>query len=253
MVDNWKEIKEAAKAAQEEMIANFKTLAGDLGSSLADSIIGAFRNGDLDNAISEFHTKVGDVIADLIYQMLFAQFMQPFFDKAQEGFQNSMGMITDANTGKLRQMTDAEKKMKDKNGKLLADGDITDDIIVLADDTAKGMGALGNAMTEADKALKDKGFANGLSGSKGSAMDTGMSGGIKAVMTEDSVSEIKGLWSGIRIDVREVINMSKASSGHLLSIATNTLRTADNTDALANIDISLKSIDKAVNKTASRF
>lgn len=83
-----------------------------------------------------------------------------------------------------------------------------------------------------------------------------MQGGIKAVMTEDSASEIKGIWNGMRIDVREIINMSKASSNHLLNIAANTLRTADNTEQLSrmeNVEKSLKSIDTAVNKTASRI
>jgi len=242
MVDNWKEIKAAAKAAQDEMIANFKTLAGDLGSSLSDSIIKAFRSGELDNAISDFHTKVGDVIADLIYQMLFAQFMQPFFDKAQEGFQNSMGMITDANTGKLRQMTDKEKTAKDATGKLIADGDITDNIIVLADDTTKGVDALNAAMTDADKVLKDKGFANGLGGSAG-ATDNSMAGKISASITENTATELVGRVNMMTIDIKETILIGKASAVSLLSIAANTLRTADNTERLANIESTLKSID----------
>ena len=252
MVDNWKDIKAAAIAAQDEMIANFKTLAGDLGTSLADSIIGAFRSGNLDNAINGFHTKVGDVIADLAYKMLFNQFMQPFFNKAQEGFNNSFGMITDEKTQKLRAMTDAEKLAKDASGKLIVDGSISDDLVTLADDTTKGMDALNAAMTDADKTLKDKGFTNGLGGSAG-AKDNSMKGQITAALTEDTATELKGLWNRQSIDIRGILELGKASSSHLLNIAANTLRTADNTDQLADMKVSLKSIDTAVNKTASRL
>ena len=252
MVDNWKELKATAKAAQDEMTANFKTLAGDLGTSLKDAIINAFRNGELDSAIGEFHTKVGDVIADLIYQMLFAQFMQPFFDKAQEGFNNSMGIITDANTGKSRTMTDKEKLAKDPSGKLIADGTITDDLEVLGNDIVKGVEGLNGAMTEADTMLKGKGFANGLGGSTG-AKDNSMKGQITAALTEDTATELKGLWNRQSIDIRGILELGKASSSHLLNIAANTLRTADNTDGIAEMKVSLKSIDTAVNKTASRL
>ena len=231
LVDNWKSIKEAAKAAQDEMTANFQTLAGDLGTSLRDSIINAFRGGDTFSAIDEFHKKIGDVIADIIYQMLFAQFMQPFFDKAQEGFNQSFGMITDANTGKLRQMTEVEKAAKDKMGKAIVDYSITDDIEALADDTASGMKALDSAMTEADKALKDKGFSAGLGGSK--AADTASAAGaIKAALTEDTGTELKGLWRrGIDESITQTGILSR-SNGLLSQIAANTLRTADNTEYL---------------------
>ena len=231
LVDNWKSIKEAAKAAQDEMTANFKDLAGDLGTSLKDSIINAFRGGDTFAAIDEFHKKIGDVIADIIYQMLFAQFMQPFFDKAQEGFNQSFGMITDENTGKLRQMTEKEKQAKDKFGKAVVDYSITDNIETLADDTTTGMVALDAAMTEADKTLKDKGFAGGLGGSKAAASDSA-AGQIKAALTEDAGTALMGLWRrGIDESITQTGILS-ISNGYLYAIEINTRRTADNTEFL---------------------
>lgn len=230
LVDNWKELKEAAKAAQDEMLANFKALAGDLGTSLADSIINAFRNGKLDAAIDEFHTKVGDVIADLIYQMLFAQFMQPFFDKAQEGFNNSFGVMTDANTGKLRQMTDAEKLTTDASGKLIADYTITDDLDTLGNNIVGGVAGLDSAMSEADQMLKDKGYANGLGGSKGAASRTASSKGFTA-MSQDSADELNGRFTAMQghtFSINEGVKILTANSAgilkHLAGIESNTGR-----------------------------
>ncbi len=86
-----------------------------------------------------------------------------------------------------------------------------------------------------------------------STSSTATSGKISASITEDTANELVGLWNRTALDIRETLNLSKASSGYLLNIAANTLRTADNTDRLSAMEISLKSIDQAVTKTASRF
>jgi len=81
---------------------------------------------------------------------------------------------------------------------------------------------------------------------------TAMSGKVSAAITEDTASELVGLWNRTALDIRETLNLSRTSSVTLLSIAANTLRTADNTESLKEMRVSLKSIDSAVNKTASR-
>lgn len=241
MVDNWKEIKETAQAAIADMKSNFQDLAGDLGKSLSDSLMNAFRNNNLNSAIDDFHKKVGDVIADLVYQMLFAQFMQPFFDKAQEGFFQSFGTITGDN-GKLRQMTDKELLAVDKTGKRIADFDLTDDIETLGNDVVKGVDGLNNAMTLADQILRDKGFENGIGGSTdaiGQAALTGKT--IGRQITEETGSELTGLFRRNADDQRKIRDYSKMAVDNLLKIERNTF---DTVTEVKNAVIELKVIAK---------
>lgn len=99
-----------------------------------------------------------------------------------------------------------------------------------------------------DAAYSAAGISNTASQSNNS-----MQGRISAAITEDTATELVGLWNRTALDIRETLNMSKASSNHLLNIAANTLRTADNTDRLAAMESSLKNIETATNKTASRL
>lgn len=194
LVDNWKDIATKAKEAQDQMTSTFSDLAGSLGDSLSESLINAFTNGTLYSAVDDFRRKVGDTIASITQQLLMTTFFQKYFDAAQEGFNQSFGMITDAETGKLRIQTDAELARLDATGKRIADATIVDDLDTLANGIVDGVAGYGKAAAEMDRLLKEKGYA-GLAGS--AATEGTVAGAIKGV-TEDTARRLEGLINSIR-------------------------------------------------------
>jgi len=89
MVDNWEQIQQAAEEARQQMEDTFSAFTGTLGNDLRDSLVEAFRNGDLYSAIDEFHTKVTGVLEDIIAQMIFGTIFQKYFDDLQAGMMAS--------------------------------------------------------------------------------------------------------------------------------------------------------------------
>ena len=223
IVDNWEEIKDKAIEAQKQMEENFSTLAGDLGTSLSDALIEAWTNKDLYSAIDAFHDKVGEAIADITKQMIFAAVFKANFDKAEEGMRNSFGLITDEN-GKVRQMTDEEMQRIDENGRRIYDEDIRDNIKTLGEDIKAGVAIYGDAIEEADKELKEAGFKNGIGATEDSST-TGLVGQISRSITEDTGQELAGLFRSTRDDGRIVRDLTQVGVGHLLKIEINTGQT----------------------------
>ena len=92
IVDNWQDIVDKAKEAEEQMRENFSNLAGDVGNQLSDALVAAFRNGDVYDAIDDFHDKMTDTIEDILEQLVFSATMGAMFDQLEQRMMDSFGM-----------------------------------------------------------------------------------------------------------------------------------------------------------------
>ncbi len=132
IVDNWEEIRQKAMEAEEEMRQNFADLAGDIGGKLSQSLVDAFRNGDLDGAVDDFHKKMNDTIEDIVQQMIFSNVFSGMFDDLQKEMEASFkGPNADNNIvddlmrfeeAYQKGLTDYEEQMKDARAYLESQG-----------------------------------------------------------------------------------------------------------------------------------
>ena len=81
---------------------------------------------------------------------------------------------------------------------------------------------------------------------------SGMVGQVARSITEDTASELVGLWNRTSLDTRGILVSAQSMVGHLVMIEANTLRTADNTDKLKVLDDIKAGIDK-LNSSGSRI
>lgn len=132
IVDNWDEIREKALQAEQEMRDNFSSLAGDIGSKLSDSLVNAFRNGDIYAAIDDFHGHMTTVIEDIVEQLIFAAVFQDMFDTLEEKMFDSFG----------------------EGG----DQSIVDDLMWMEEEYAKRLKEYESAMTDAKETLSSQGY-----------------------------------------------------------------------------------------------
>ncbi|MEI6752344.1 MAG: hypothetical protein WCK78_04175 [Paludibacter sp.] len=200
LVDDWKEIKAKQTEAQKQMEDNFKSLAGDLGQSLSDALVEAFKNGDLYSAIDKFNTKVNEIITNIMQQLIFSAAFSDLFKKLEED------MIASFSEG--------------------GDGDITDDILRFNDKYQKRLDLYNEGMTAADNQLKGLGFA----GFTGDATRTATAKGF-ASMSQDSANELNGRFTAMQghtFRIAEGMDILKANSAqalkHLAGIENNTNR-----------------------------
>lgn len=132
LVDHWDEIRKKALEAEQQMEETFATLAGDLGRNLSQTLVAAWRDGDLFRAVDDYEKYVGETIGKIIEQLVFAQYFQGYFDELKKRFKDSF----------------------EAGG----DRDIVDDIIWFSREYKKGVESYGRAMDEARKALKGEGI-----------------------------------------------------------------------------------------------
>lgn len=83
IVDNWDEIVEKMKEAEEQMRENFRDLAGDLGDNLSDALVAAFRSGKIDTALKDFKGSVNGTLESILQQQVFAAVFQDIFDNLE--------------------------------------------------------------------------------------------------------------------------------------------------------------------------
>lgn len=140
LVDNWQEIKEKAKEAQDEMRQNFQDLAGDIGDSLSNALVDAFRNGDVYAAMDDFHGSMTKIIEDIISQLIFATYFEALFNQLEDRFNASFGLNSDGTYS---------------GG---GDGSIIDDIIWFTDAYKELLPDYIAAMEEAQSAMAGLGF-----------------------------------------------------------------------------------------------
>lgn len=167
LVDNWEEIKSKQEEAQKQMEENFSKLAGDLGTSLSDALVEAFRNRDLYSAIDKFDKKMNDVISGIVEQLIFNTVFGQMFTDLEARFKASFG------TG--------------------GDQSIVDDLQNFNDTYQTGLELYNALMEAADKELKN----SGLGGFK-SSQDAGSVGEYKAI-TSDQASGIDGRLTAMHI------------------------------------------------------
>lgn len=132
LVDNWEEVRKKALEAEKQMRDTFQKLAGDLGQTLAQSLVSAWRNGDVYAAVDDYAAHVNKTIENIIEQMVFAQHFQALFDEL-------------------------EKKMADSYG-AGGDGSIVDDIIWFSKEYKKGIESFGRDMDAAKEELAKQGI-----------------------------------------------------------------------------------------------
>ncbi|MBR8784279.1 hypothetical protein IX308_000448 [Porphyromonas levii] len=132
LVDNWEEIRKKALEAEQQMKETFKSLAGDLGQTLSQTLINAWRNGDIYDAVDDYAEHVNKVIEGIIEQMVFAQHFQSLFDQL-------------------------EKRMTASYGES-GDGSIVDDIIWFSKTYKEGVEAFGRDMDLARQELAKQGI-----------------------------------------------------------------------------------------------
>lgn len=233
-----KEQIELAKKAIEDMKKAFSDIVGDLGSSLSNSLANAFVNGSVYGAIDAFHKKVGDVISDIVEQMVFATTLQPFFTKAQAGFMASYGLNPDGTP-----MTDLTLKKPD--GTPIVDNSIIDDLEQLDKDITAGVSNYEKALQEADARLKARGYA-GITGDETDASKSTLGGAIQASITENTANLLGGYINGIRADgakrtmlaekmlplVSNINDTMGNGLAHLAAISSNTFRSAVSGEAI---------------------
>lgn len=233
LLDAAKAQVEDVKKAVDDMKQAFSDIVGELGSSLSDLLVDAFTNGNVYGAIDAFHNKIGDVISDIVEQMVFAATLKPFLKKAEVAFMASYGMKPDGSP------LDNLNALK-PDGTPIVDNTIIDDLDTLGKDIAGGIGAYEKALREADEKLKGMGY-KGITGSGTTSSSLG--GSIQAAqMTENTANLIGSYINAIRADgarrtmfveklvpVIGGINDTMANGlTHLAAINANTFRSANN-------------------------
>lgn len=199
IVDNWDEIKKKAEEAEEQMRQNFSDLAGDIGDQLSDTLVDAFRNGDLYSAVDDFHGKMTSTIEDIVSQLVFSAVFKDLFNELEKRFNDSF-----------------------KEG---GDQSITDDLIWF-DKIYKGsLDKYKEAMDQAKAELEGQGYNAWSSDTR-----TGTSKGI-ANASQDSVDELNGRATAIQgytYNIQEntaaLVRHSASMLEHLSGIRDNTAR-----------------------------
>jgi len=154
------------QAAMEEMKKIISDFGGQLGNQLADNLVQAFREGE--SAAEGFKKSLNNILTELFLQDLINTQFRSYFDNLQKEMQDSMGL----------------------------DGDQSwiDDIVRFGDSINpaldQGLAAIG-AFNDQLKALGYEGFDSADTANK-----PGLQGAIRRELTEETGSELTGLFRG---------------------------------------------------------
>ena len=132
IVDNWEAIAAKAKEAEEQIRETFSNLSGDIGKQLSDSLVAAFRNGELYSAIDDFHAKMTDTIEDILEQLVFSATFGAMFDQLEDRMMKSFGVG--------------------------GDQDIVDDLIWMENEYKDKLDQYNEAMMQVQKTLRGLGY-----------------------------------------------------------------------------------------------
>lgn len=199
LVDNWDEIKAKAEEARESVEETFKSLVGDLGSTLSDELVDAFRNGDLFDAVDDFHDYMTGVIEDIIAKMIFSKTIQPFLDQLASDMDQSFGIGESVDKSKI-------------------DYDITDELEKFGANYQKGLELYNQYMNQASSSLTGYDlFGKSTSSSSSSGF---------ASASQDSIDELNGRSTAIQIStlniekrLGELVDCNVRIDGNLLTSA----------------------------------
>ncbi len=208
LVDNWEEIRGKALDAQEQMRQTFSDLAGDIGGSLSDALVNSFKSGDVFGAIGEFDKKLGSTMENIVSQLIFASYFQDMFDELEQRMSDSF----------------------DDTG----DGGIVDDIIWFSKEYKSNIEAYGEAMRQAQEALKQQGFDLFLPDGR-SAASKGISG-----LTQDQGNKLEGQLTNVQGRLMNIDKNVIDMANFLFRLFDPINRIADNTDHLEGIEVAAK-------------
>ena len=191
IVDNWQEIADKAKAAEDQMRQNFSDLAGDMGRQLSDSLVNAFRNGALNSAIDDFHSKMTSTIEDIINQMIFSTIFSDMFDDLEKSMMKSFGEGGDNN--------------------------IVDDIMDFMDNYQNGLAEYDEAMRQAQLAAKERGWDLFKPTDTSATQQNATAGGFQT-MSQDTGNELVGRFTALQICGENILQNVISGVDHLLSV-----------------------------------
>jgi tape measure domain-containing protein len=215
LVDNWKEIKDKALQAQEEMRQNFKDLAGDLGKQLSDSLVSAFRNGDIYSAIDDFDNYLSSTIENIISQLIFAQIFQERLGELEKLFNSSFG----------------------EGG----DMDITDDLVWFGQEYSKGIEEYLKAMEQARQSMREQGYELWKPDTTRTASQKGI-----ASMNQQSADELNGRFAVMQGHTYSINESVKILSNNSVLILKHLSNIDNNTSRLENIEKDISSVRSGI-------
>lgn len=171
IIDNWEQIRDKAKEAEENMRESLSAMVGDMGNQLSNMLIEAFKDGNVYAAIDDFNAYVTDMIGNITQQLIFAAIFEKQFEDLQKSMEASFG----------------------EGG----DMDITDDIAQFAERVPGMLDDYENAMRQAQKKWESLGY-NAFSPETSSTSKMGSS--IQGV-TENTAGLLASYVNAMRADV----------------------------------------------------
>lgn len=216
MVENAKVAAEDYAKAMEEMKNIISDMAGVLGSSLGETLVTAFENGE--DAALAFKSTVNDVLKSMFMQELETAFFKKYFDKLQEDMAASM-----------------------EGG----DNNWEDDLMKFFSDIEPAIGQAEEAMKAWDKAMEESGYEGFGSGSR-----SGASKGFEA-MSQDSADELNGRFTAMQAHtyaISEGMKLLTANSEASLRYLSGIEQNTRSLDRLSHIEEQSKgALDKLLN------
>jgi tape measure domain-containing protein len=198
-----------SKKAEEafESVKNYLTdIFGELGNTMSDALVDAFRNGT--DAAEKFAESVTGMLEDLAEQMIYTVTIAPYLQKAQEDM--------------LATMQDENLTNEQKFNKYVS---ILDS---MTDDVMRQQGVHAALLEEYQRVAKEKGINLWESDAAKAAKQSGKAGAYQAA-SQDSITRLEGLYSSmleheISIDgrVENIAEGMNAALGHLRKIEENT-------------------------------
>ena len=211
LIANWQMYEDAVTATEEYLTDIF----GDLGSSMTDALVDAFKNGT--DAAEAFGEAASDVIERLSTDMIHAAFIQPILDKYDEAIKamNAEDMSPEERMAKLTQLI----------------GDMSQEVLA-----TQGM------VDEAAQRVREEAEANGIDGvydSEGVSQSATSKG--FAAMSQETGSELNGRFTDIQGQTHRIAeavefcrNIQASHLQHLQSVSSTLASIHNDTSLIAS-------------------
>lgn len=192
-LQNMIDLAQQAEDAYNELNDYFTDIFGELGNSMSDALVDAFKNGT--DAAKAFTDSVSDMLETLAKQMVYSVTLAPLMEKAQSQMMEIM-----KDTG----LSD-EQKFNKWTGILNS----------LVDDAVNQQGLANRLLGEYQQAAKDKGFD--IFGADSSTSQSSTKKGF-ATASQDSIDELNGRFTAGQIAWEETKNQAIEQTSLLSSI-----------------------------------
>lgn len=191
-LQNMIDLAQQAEEAYNQLNDYFTDIFGELGSSMSNALVDAFKNGT--DAAKAFTDSVSDMLETLAKQMVYSVTLAPLMEKAQKEMMDIM-----QNTG----LSDEQKF-----------GKWTRILNNLVDDAVNQQGLANRLLEEYQQAAKDKGFdIFDADSSSQSSTKKGF-----ATASQDSIEELNGRFTAGQIAWEETKNQAVEQTALLSSI-----------------------------------